>query len=111
MILSYQEYLETCKNDGLPPHNILSLLELKDAKKEAQEIAKWNRKRPKMVELFPGILWDEKMTKWVKMHHERRIKHMLNALSYAEIAAGFEPEFEEYLRREYTKHGLELPKI
>lgn len=111
MILSYKEYLKLCEEGGLPPHNILSLLELRDARREAVEIAKWNKKKARMQELHPDIDWDEGMQSWIDKRHEKRVSHMLNALMYAEVAAGFEPEFEEFLRRQYTKSGLELPAI
>lgn len=105
----FNEYRQICEEGGMNPDNLLSAIFLEKAKERAVQMY-LARKR---LDILGDNISDpahERMERWIKQQDELRVKYMFEALDYAEGMRGLSKEWDDYLRRHWTKDGTPLPK-
>lgn len=105
----YKDYETLCEVDGLNPHNLLSLLELEQAKERAVEMAKARKRLDTSEWLSPSVR--QQMETWIKKQDEKRIEHMIIALEMAEVMDGLGKNWDLFLKNKWKSWGMTLPKI
>lgn len=119
---SYSWFVLTCEKENLDYSNLVVQLELERAKDYAWEMKWWEsqikglRNKPTIEGHWlydPAVKENAKKAyeKNIEKMNEKRIQHMLTALEMVEATRGLDEGLNEFLKREYTKTGLKLPKI
>lgn len=108
--MDYKEYLDICKEEGYPPHNLLSMFELEWAKERAVQIAKKHQTMKRLEGKVSQNIIDG-MDKWEKQQKEIQMKHMFDALDYSRIMKGLGEPFDRTLRKKWKLMGMDEPRI
>lgn len=120
----YEWFKQECRDNGLKIDCIMAVMELDEAKLYSQEMMFWTdqikKARKKRCMPEKHWLWSEEakeiaiegFKRFYKEANNNRIKHMLNALEYAEYSKrNIDPAFEKHLVKIYTATGNEMPII
>lgn len=104
-----KEYKQICEEEGLLADNVISAYFLEKAKGRAVQM-QLARKRLNQLggKISPNA--HERMERWIKQQDELRVEYMFEALDYAEGLRGLGKEWDNYLRKHWTKDGTPLPK-
>lgn len=105
----YAEYKALCEADGLNSDNLLSLLELEQAKERAYDMAKVKKRLDNSDWISDNVR--EGMEKWKKLQDEKRMEHMITALEMAESIDGLGNNWDLFLKNKWKSWKREIPKI
>lgn len=117
---SYQWFKEFCKAEYLPIGAILVRFELESARSCAENM-KYAQKQIDHIKCTPAKkeghwVWQEKgkqiaLDMWKKDWNEwnqKRIESMLRAVEFAELTREKGKGFDDFLKREFERIGMEL---
>jgi hypothetical protein len=120
---SFEWFKGVCQEVGLTYDHVLVSSYLERAKGYAYEVWWWNNQaklaKRKPTDETEHWLFHEKtkqnaireFERQAKLHDEKRIDCMLDALDMAEIVKRLPKGLPEYLTKEYTKDGSKIPKV